>query len=213
MAQEATPEPYQWYQCENESCRFRCPALLKEMGEPRCPLCKTGRVKVQPPLPTAARSPETAPVEGGLSLLLDNIRSIYNVGAMFRTADGAGLDRLYCCGMSATPEHPRVAKTALGAQEAVHWQYRPNAWDTAAALQHAGWQIWALERGPRAVNLFDAGRPASGTVLVVGNERAGVDPAIVEIANRTVALPMHGMKASLNAAVATGIALYVLKFG
>lgn len=212
MTQEANPDRYQWYQCEKESCRFRCPALPDELPRLRCPSCKTGRMAVKRPLPATNPHPEPAPVAGALCLLLDNIRSTYNVGAMFRTADGVGLDGLYCCGISATPSHPRVAKTALGAQEVVHWQYRANAWDTAVALQRAGWQIWALERAPRSVSLFDAEMPTGGTVLVVGNERAGVDPAMIEVADRVVSLPMRGTKASLNAAVAAGVALYVFKF-
>lgn len=164
------------------------------------------------PLPSSLPSISLEPISNKICLLLDNIRSIYNVGAMFRTADGAGLERVYCCGMTATPRHPKVAKTALGAQENIPWDYGANACDIAYWLQKAGWQIWVLEEATHATNLFTLQRTDVPIVLVVGNERAGVDPALLEMANQTVSLPMHGSKGSLNAAVAAGIALYTLVF-
>lgn len=157
-----------------------------------------------------APSPQT----GAVGLLLDNIRSIYNVGALFRTADGAQVSHLFCCGMTATPDHPKVAKTALGAETAQVWQYSTNSLFTAVSLQKQGWQIWAIEKTETAVSLFDIERDtAVPIILVAGNERAGVDPAILRLADRVVSLPMMGKKESLNVAVASGIVIYSLKFG
>ncbi len=156
--------------------------------------------------------PKPKPADFGL--LLDNIRSIYNVGALFRTANGAAIPHLFCCGMSATPEHPKVAKTALGAESWHQWQYETNSLQTAVSLQNQGWQIWAIEKIDTAEDLFEIEkRDQTPVVLVCGNERAGVDPAILNLADKVISLPMLGQKESLNVAVATGIAVYTLQFG
>jgi tRNA G18 (ribose-2'-O)-methylase SpoU len=141
---------------------------------------------------------------------------------MFRSADGAGLEHLYLCGITATPEHQRLGKAALGAQETISWSYSRNAVDTALALQAEGYRLWALERlavGNSRKNvhlLFDTKirnfleeKPA---VLIVGNERAGVDPGILALCDHILSLPMYGQKPSLNAAVAFGIAVYYLRY-
>jgi tRNA G18 (ribose-2'-O)-methylase SpoU len=158
----------------------------------------------------------------GLAALLDNIRSLHNVGSMFRTADGAALEHLYLCGITATAEHPRLGKAALGAQETVSWSYSRNAVDQALALRAQGYTLWALERlaadGSRAnvQMLFEVEAKIllgeKPIVLVVGNERAGVDPGILTLCNRILSLPMYGQKPSLNAAVAFGIAVYYLRY-
>ncbi|MEM7333006.1 MAG: TrmH family RNA methyltransferase [Chloroflexota bacterium] len=154
------------------------------------------------------------PKPGDMGLMLDNIRSIYNVGALFRTANGAAISFLFCCGMSATPEHPKVAKTALGAQSWHQWQYQTNSLQTAVSLQQNGWQIWAIEKADYSEDLFTLKkRTHDPIILVCGNERAGVDPAILNIADKVVSLPMMGQKESLNVAVATGVVVYTLKFG
>lgn len=133
---------------------------------------------------------------------------------MLRTADGAGLARLHLCGITATPEHPRVAKTALGSEDAVPWTAYANALDAADTLQARGCQLWALESGPQADSLFAVGvLPTAPLVLVVGNELAGVDPALLARCARVLSIPMQGVKGSLNAAVAFGIAVYHLRFG
>lgn len=146
--------------------------------------------------------------------LLDNIRSIHNTGSMFRTADGAGVGHLYLAGITATPDHSRLAKAALGAHEVVNWSYGPNAVELAAALRADGYQLWALEprtlSSPNGVTVDE--RPAR-LALVVGNERAGVDPGVMALCDGVLSLPMTGQKTSLNAAVAFGIAVYYLQFG
>jgi tRNA G18 (ribose-2'-O)-methylase SpoU len=147
--------------------------------------------------------------------LLDNIRSIYNVGSMFRTADGAGIRHLHLCGMTATPEQPKVVKTALGAEQAVGWTFHPNGLEAAEGLQKQGYRLWALEGGRRAEPLFAAQVDPAGPpiLLVVGNEVAGVDPAILERCERVLSIPMSGVKQSLNVVVAFGIAAYFLRWG
>ncbi|NTV37112.1 MAG: RNA methyltransferase [Anaerolineaceae bacterium] len=145
--------------------------------------------------------------------LLDNIRSILNVGSIFRTADGAGFEKLILSGITATPLHPKLAKTGLGAEGLIPWEYTPNALDTASELIHQGYSLWALEECDNAVSLFDYDRtifPDSPVALVVGNEITGVDPDILNLAHVKVWIPMNGSKRSLNVAVAFGIAAYNL---
>jgi tRNA G18 (ribose-2'-O)-methylase SpoU len=148
-----------------------------------------------------------------IHLLLDNWRSLFNVGAAFRTADGAGVEHLYLCGITATPAQPKLAKTALGAEQAVAWSYHADATLLAAALQKVGAQIWVLERSPSARPLFDVTSMPSDcpVVLTAGNEVAGVDPDLVALADQVIQLPMLGRKRSLNVAVALSIATYWLR--
>jgi tRNA G18 (ribose-2'-O)-methylase SpoU len=159
----------------------------------------------------------TAPDENlpVVEALLDNIRSTYNVGAMFRTADGAGLRHLHLAGITPTPNHPKIAKTALGAEAVVPWSAHPNGLEAALAMREAGYHVWALEGGPRAVSLFDAARrmPDGPVLLVVGNEIAGVDPMLLDECEQVLSIPMQGEKQSLNVAIAFGIAAYVLRHG
>jgi tRNA G18 (ribose-2'-O)-methylase SpoU len=150
-----------------------------------------------------------------LEALLDNIRSAGNVGSMFRTADGAGLRRLHLCGITATPKDPSIAKTSLGAHEHLPWNWHADGVAAALELREEGCRLWALEGVPGAELLFEAllepeGRPV---VLVVGNELCGVDPGILELCERILYIPMQGVKRSLNAAVAFGVAVYWLASG
>ena len=146
-----------------------------------------------------------------LELFLDNTRSIYNVGSIFRTADGAGVKKLHLCGITATPEHPKFAKTALGTD--LPWEYHMNGVDGIARLKDEGYQIWALEETAESVDLYaDAPTlsPDSKTVLVLGNEVLGVDPGILKLCDKTLMIPMRGEKKSLNVTIACGIAVYHL---
>jgi tRNA G18 (ribose-2'-O)-methylase SpoU len=149
-----------------------------------------------------------------LFALLDNVRSTFNVGSIFRCADGAGVQHLYLCGASPTPDHPKLAKTALGAERAVTWSYHTNALDLVEKLQQCEMSIWALEANERAESLFGASGLSirKPTLLVVGSEVAGVDPAVLHHCERVFALPMFGSKRSLNVAIAFGIAVYTLQF-
>ena len=154
----------------------------------------------------------SAPVIRGF---LHNIRSVYNVGSMFRTADGAGVAHLYLAGYTATPAHRKLAKTALGAEQAIPWSRLPDGVAGARQLREQGCRLWALERTEGAAPLYGAGPPPDGRplVLLVGNEVEGLPPEMLACAERTVAIPMAGRKESLNVAVAFGIAVYHLRFG
>jgi 23S rRNA (guanosine2251-2'-O)-methyltransferase len=211
---------FQIRQCTRPECRFRYPVVLEPEGWQKphtlCPRCGAGTQLVGETFSnekTGARLPEAHPFE--VEALLDNIRSTYNVGSIFRTADGAGMRHLHLCGVTPTPENPKIRKTALGAEDAVTWSYSRNALDTALSLKAAGMHLWALESCSRAVSLF-SGRdtlPVKPILLVVGNELSGVDPGILDVCDQVVAIPMQGHKQSLNVAIAFGIAAYYLRFG
>jgi 23S rRNA (guanosine2251-2'-O)-methyltransferase len=160
---------------------------------------------------TDAKPDTGTPVEA----LLDNIRSTYNVGSMIRTADGAGVRRLHLCGITPTPDHPKVSKTALGAEYAVPWVQHWDAVEAAAGCKQQGMHLWALEGGPGTDSLFEMlpNLPGTPILLLVGNEISGVDPGLLELCERRVAIPMQGVKESLNVAIAFGIAVYFLRFG
>jgi 23S rRNA (guanosine2251-2'-O)-methyltransferase len=208
-----------FYRCDDvNSCGMRFPVTTTEPFQGRCPRCG-GTVQVVASVGDDGFSAHnlaasvTLPTST-IHLLLDNWRSIFNVGAAFRSADGAGVRHLYLCGITATPENQRkLAKTALGAERAVAWSYHPDAVKLAARLQCEGALLWVLERGSAAHSLFDITTIPDDhpLVLVAGNEVAGVDPELVAMADRVIQLPMLGSKQSLNVAVALSIATYWLR--
>ena len=205
---------FQMRQCQNERCRFRFPVSAGDLDGATCPKC--GSPTTVSGEPFSAHIPPEADRTSGprVEALLDNIRSVFNVGAMFRTADGAGLRRLHLCGMTATPEHPRLAKTALGAEQVVPWSYYLNALDAARQLKKQGAMLWALESAPGSESLFRA-VPRAGSaplILIVGNERAGIDPGLLSLCHRVLHIPMGGVKESLNVAIAFGVAAYYMRY-
>ncbi|MBK8902050.1 MAG: TrmH family RNA methyltransferase [Anaerolineaceae bacterium] len=207
---------YEIRECKAEECQFRFPAAAGDPAGLRCPHCGAATTLVATPQAGGAPSLQTAPRFTRLELLLDNIRSLYNVGAILRTADGASIRHLHLGGITAPPTHPRLAKTALGAESALSWTQHRNSVHAVSQLKSAGYLIWVLEEGETAVNLFTTPLPATANqpiLLVIGNEKVGVDPAIQQLADCTLALPMSGVKNSLNVAVAFGIAIYQIQFG
>lgn len=145
---------------------------------------------------------------------LDNIRSTFNVGAIFRASDGAGLRQVHLAGITPLPDHPRVAKTALGAEQSLPWQHHPDGPSAIAGLKAEGRQIWALEGGELAESIFDLPPVVSPApiLLVVGNEITGTDPAVLALCDKRISIPMLGFKKSLNVAIAFGIAVYFIRF-
>lgn len=143
-----------------------------------------------------------------ISVLLENVRSIYNVGSIFRTADAAGITEIILVGITGTPENRALHKTALGAQDTVPWRYVSVVQPTLLEMKKRGYRIAALEitdtpTRPRSLQPDDF-----PLCLVVGNEVKGVSPDTLEVADLALELPQYGSKQSLNAAVAFGIAVY-----
>jgi tRNA G18 (ribose-2'-O)-methylase SpoU len=144
-----------------------------------------------------------------VAALLDNIRSFYNVGSIFRAADAAGIARLFLCGITPAPPHASIRKTALGADERVPFEHHGNAYATLARLRLAGYRAAAIETGDTSLDLFDW-QPDFPLVLVFGNEVEGVSQPLLDLCDVRVSLPMHGIKRSLNVSTAAGIVFYEL---
>lgn len=150
-----------------------------------------------------------------IKIILDNLRSAHNVGSIFRTADGAGVEKLYLVGTTPTPidrfgrQVPEIKKTSLGASEFVSWEHSDTAGLASLIdrLKQDGFEIVAIEQGERSISLYDFS-PGAKTCYVLGNEIDGVGKACLQAADRVVEIPMRGQKESLNVSVAAGIVLF-----
>jgi tRNA G18 (ribose-2'-O)-methylase SpoU len=144
--------------------------------------------------------------------ILHNIRSAYNVGSMFRSADALGIDKIYLGGYSPTPEHKKVVKTSLGAEVVVEWEYRRQTYVLLKELKMQGYQIIAVELDKRSVPL-EMFVPAGNNRLAImmGNEVRGLSNTMLDYADTIVEIPMQGIKESLNVSVAFAIAAYELR--
>jgi 23S rRNA (guanosine2251-2'-O)-methyltransferase len=193
----------------NLDCQFRTITLTKPSIQ-TCPLCQD-QIIVKTILQDQEEiTHHDQKVRNPLTIVLDNIRSVLNVGSIFRTSDAIGVKKIYLCGITPTPDHPKLAKSSLGAEWSIPWEYSPNAFLTISKLKLSGMKINCLEENPssRSVLEMDFSSTKDNQVLVVGNELAGIDPEILQIADRTLFIPMFGYKRSLNVAVAFGIAAY-----
>lgn len=148
-------------------------------------------------------------IELPVSVLLDNVRSMYNVGAFFRTADAARVEKLYLCGITACPPKCGIAKTALGSDERVPWEH---SWEPAPLLERLrakGCEIAAVETSLHSVDLFDW-TPRFPLCLIFGHEVEGIRPELLALCDTHVRIPMPGAKHSLNVATAGGVVVYEL---
>lgn len=203
---------YQIRECLNDSCGLRYPLAENSPFGERCPLCLAEACSRFEGLLSAEASPAQPPALR-LEALLDNLRSAWNVGAIFRSADGLGVSKIHLCGITPTPENAALRKTALGAENFIPWQASRNALKTAQTLKAQGLRLVALEQSPRAVALTAFSRPAcGGMALIVGNEVTGVDPALLDLCDDVIEIPMRGQKRSLNVEVAFAIAAYSLVY-
>ena len=143
------------------------------------------------------------------AVLLDNVRSMYNVGAFFRVADGVGLQKVYLGGITAHPPKKAITKTALGAEESVAWQHEWDVMKIAEEVQRNGYELAAIETSREAVDLYEW-RPRFPVCVAFGNEVDGLNRDILEMADTHVRIPMLGQKSSLNVATAGGVVLYEL---
>jgi 23S rRNA (guanosine2251-2'-O)-methyltransferase len=164
------------------------------------------------------------PASFPLVLLLSNIRSLYNVGSIFRTAEATGVQRIICAGITPYPQLARdprpmfeadrttqqIAKTALGAEKLIDNLHYDSSQQAVQDYQRQGYSVAVLEQSARSVNLFTY-HPQFPLLLVLGHERDGVEPALIDLAQDVLEIPMSGLKESLNVSVAAGIALYYLR--
>jgi len=142
-------------------------------------------------------------------LILDDVRSMHNVGAAFRTADAFAASALYLCGYTPVPPHRDIHKTALGATETVPWQHFSTTTDAVNAARNAGYKILAVEQAHNSIALQQIREYTNGPVaLVFGNEVSGVNEAVLEMADGCVEIPQWGAKHSLNISVTVGVVLW-----
>ncbi len=146
-----------------------------------------------------------------LVVVLDNIRSLTNIGGIFRTADAYRIHSIVLCGITAQPPHRDIQKTALGATDSVDWSYAESAVDAVKQLQTSGHTVWAIEQAEGA-QLLDAYQPAANKPLaiVMGNEVAGVQQEVIDACDGCLELPQFGTKHSLNVGVCAGIVMWEL---
>jgi len=144
-----------------------------------------------------------------VAVLLENVRSLYNVGAFFRTADAVALERLWLTGITGHPPHNMIAKTALGAEETVPWAHSRDPLQAIAGLRAANWEIAAIETSPHAIDLFDW-RPRFPVCVLFGHETDGLTRELAALADTHIRIPMLGRKHSLNVASAGAVVLYEL---
>ncbi len=155
-----------------------------------------------------------------IAVILHNIRSLHNVGSIFRTSDGAGAEKLYLCGITPSPVdrfgniRKEVAKVALGAERTVPWEYAARTVPLLARLAREGWHLLAVEQYPHADNLWSALprlRRKKKIAVILGEEVRGLPVALLRRVNQIMEIPMYGKKESLNVSVAAGIALFTLR--
>ncbi len=142
-----------------------------------------------------------------IHVVLDNIRSAYNVGSIFRTCDAALVEKVYCCGITAHPPNHKLKKTSLGAARFVPWEHFGSTLDAVAAIKERGVPVFALEVTDRSEDLFKIDVP-SPVAIVLGSEVEGVAQEVLAAADRIVAIPMAGFKNSINVSVAAGVAIF-----
>lgn len=150
-----------------------------------------------------------------VAVLLDNIRSAWNVGSILRSADGLGVEQVFLCGISPTPENEAVRKTSLGAENSLQWSYHKNAVELIKNLKHQGWQVWALEETSNSKQVSSMSKQMSllthkKVVLILGSEVTGVEEELLSLSDEIFSIEMYGEKRSLNVAIAFSIAAYEL---
>ncbi|MDX5480299.1 MAG: RNA methyltransferase [Hymenobacteraceae bacterium] len=144
-----------------------------------------------------------------LVLVLDNVRSLNNVGSIFRTADAFMVEKIYLCGITGTPPHRDIEKTALGATESVEWEHVPDTLELVKQLKAQGFQVGSVEQAEDSVKLNEfQPQPGKHYALVLGNEVFGVEQEVINQSDFVLEIPQFGTKHSLNISVATGVVVW-----
>ncbi len=145
-------------------------------------------------------------------LICDNLRSLQNIGSIFRTADALGVNKIYLTGICGCPPHDKISKTALCAEKNVDWEHAWQVWRVIDKLKKEKFKIIALEQTKKSID-YRKFKPQGKIALVIGNEVKGVSQSVLKKADQIIELPMQGIKESLNVAVSFGIIGYYLKYG
>ncbi len=147
-----------------------------------------------------------------ICVVAHNIRSLWNVGALFRTADAMAVQKLWLAGYTATPPRREISKTAIGAEDWIDWEYSESPVEVLQKLRSDGWAIVGLELTDAAIPVSDYQAPEK-VCLLLGHEVTGISDELLTLCDDVIYIPMHGKKESLNVSVATGIALNALRNG
>ena len=144
-----------------------------------------------------------------LTVVLDDVRSMYNVGSVFRTADAFRVEQVLLCGITGTPPHAEIHKTALGAEDSVNWQYCPSALDAVRSLKAQGVVVLSVEQATQST-LLHTFSPERGVryAIVLGNEVKGVHQEVIDASDACLEIPQAGTKHSMNVSVVAGIVIY-----
>lgn len=146
-----------------------------------------------------------------LVIILDNVRSMYNVGSVFRTADAFRIEKIYLCGITSVPPHPEIHKTALGAEESVDWEYSSSTVDIVDKLKNEGYHVFSVEQAEGSIMLNDfVLDDITKLAIVMGNEVKGVDQEVINHSDGCLEIPQYGTKHSLNVSVTSGILMWEL---
>jgi 23S rRNA (guanosine2251-2'-O)-methyltransferase len=143
-------------------------------------------------------------------IILDNVRSLHNIGSVFRTSDAFLCEAIYLCGISATPPNKEIHKSALGAENSVHWEYFSSVKEAALKAQSDGYKIVLIEQTDQSIPLDQWEESTEKIALVFGNEVSGVSDEVLDVADAAVEIPQFGTKHSFNISVCAGIVLYQL---
>ncbi|MFC6996041.1 RNA methyltransferase [Rufibacter roseus] len=144
-----------------------------------------------------------------LVLVLDNVRSLHNVGSAFRTADAFAVEKIYLCGITGTPPNKEIHKTALGATESVEWSHAPSTLEAVLGLKEQGYSVWAIEQAEGSTTLTDFSPAPDGKyAFVFGNEVFGVEDEVMKAADGVLEIPQFGTKHSLNVSVTVGVIVW-----
>lgn len=150
----------------------------------------------------------------GVAVVLDNVRSLNNIGSIFRTADGFALEKVVLCGISSPPPSPEIHKTALGAEDSMDWEYFESTVDAVSSLKAEGYTVCCLEQVNGSISLEKfAVDPTKRYAVIVGHEVNGVDQAVVDLSDYCIEIPQHGTKHSLNVSISAALAMWHFYLG
>lgn len=142
-------------------------------------------------------------------VVLDNVRSLNNIGSVFRTSDAFLVNEIYLCGITATPPHPDIHKTALGAEDSVQWQYYENTWEAVDILHRQGYIVYAIEQVENSIFMENLSlEKGKKYAIVLGNEVKGVQQEVVDKCDGCIEIPQYGTKHSLNVSVTAGLVIW-----
>ena len=199
-------------ECTSLHCRFRYPDINVIDFFAQCPKCheKAGIIHVIDLTRSDNHSNANDLRSHNVICILDNIRSVYNVGSLFRTMQGFGISEAILGGITPTPSHIKFRKTSMGAEEDVRWYSANNAFEQCQSLKNNGYMLIAIEASSESkpIRLFEPPDERKKIAFIVGNEIIGIDPSILKLCDQILSIPIVGRNKSYNVTVAFGIGLY-----